>query len=711
MSEVWRTAAEWAADGLPGLPTTPQGLNKLATRLAWERRRSEGREKAWFYLTSALPAAARAEFEARARRAAAATALAETASAERRQIATAAPASLTARQRAVMEARAAILLEVDRRVMAEGLSVTVAVKSFAADAVAGRLPADLAALAVLANDRSGGSVRIGERILFQWRAAKASGGVVALAPWPTREKDPLPTWFRDFLRFYATPQKRTVAHALDMWRRAAPEANLPTYRQVQVALGKLGAVDRARGRLGPQALKSLQAYKARDTADLLPTSVYVADGKTFDAEVAHPIHGQPFRPELTTIIDAHTRRIVGWSAALDESASAVIDALRSACCEAGIPALFYSDRGPGYRNAAMDAPLTGFLGRLDITKMLARAYNSQAKGVVERLNQVWSTLARELPTYISRDMDREAKTAVHKRTRRDIALVGTSALLCPWGEFLAAAGDAVARYNARPHTSLPRIPDPDTGKWRHQTPDEAWAAACGRGFEPLTVTAEEADDLFRPWVVRKARRCLVEWLGNEYFAAALEPFHGRDVIVGYDIRDASRVWIREIDLVDGERQPGRLIAVAAFGGNRTRYVPLTAERDAIERRAKGRLRRLGKKIAVVEQELRPAAFLEAAVEPVMPAIDVTPAVLAEPVPIVARDPNARPIFADDVAWARWIAVRPEAATDGDRALARELLAQPTMRSLLAMSGLDLPALSAIARAGASGDRPSDAAAA
>lgn len=706
-AEPWRTAREWIAEALPGLPGTERALQIRAKKEGWTSRARRARGGGQEFPLSALPAEARAEFSARARRAVAATALAETATAERHQIATAAPASLTARQRAVMEARAAILIEIDRRVMAEGLSVTAAVKTLAADAAEGRLSPDLATIAQQANDRAGGDRSIGERTLFNWRSAKAAGGVTALAPKPTREKDPLPAWFRDFLRFYATPQKRTAAHALDMWRRSAPDGALPSYRQVQVALGKLGAVDRNRGRLGPQALKSLQAYKARDTADLLPTSVYVADGKTFDAEVAHPIHGQPFRPELTTIIDAHTRRIVGWSAALDESASAVIDALRSACCEAGIPALFYSDRGPGYRNAAMDAPLTGFLGRLDITKMLARAYNSQAKGVVERLNHLWSTLARELPTYISRDMDREAKTAVHRRSRRDLALVGTSALLCPWPEFLAAAGDAVARYNARPHTSLPRIPDPDTGKWRHQTPDEAWAAACGRGFEPLTVTEAEADDLFRPWVVRKARRCLVEWLGNEYFAEALEPFHGREVIVGYDIRDASRVWLREIDLVDGERQPGRLIAVAAFGGHRTRYVPLTAERDAIERRAKGRLRRLGRKIAVVEQELRPTALLDLGSEPVMPAIDMAPAVLTEPVPVIARDPNARPIFADDVGWARWIAARPDAATDSDRALARELLAQPTMRGLLSMSGVDLPALSAIARS----VRPSGAAAA
>jgi len=697
-AEIWRTAREWAAETLPGLPSTERAIQIRARREAWPSRERQGRGGGREYPLSALPVAARKAFDVRSRRQLAAGALVERAEADRRQIATAAATALTGRQRGAMEARAAILIEVERRVAVDGMTVTASVRSLAADSVAGQLPADLAAAAVRANDRSDGSGVLSERSLYRWRSAKGDGGVTALAPQPTRTAEAPAPWLRDFLRFYATPQKRTVAHALDMWRRSAPAADLPTYRQVQIALGKLGAVDRARGRLGPQALKSLQAYKSRDTSDLLPTSVYVADGKTFDGEVAHPIHGQPFRPEITTIIDAHTRRIVGWSAALDESASAVTDALRAACCAAGIPALFYTDRGSGYRNAAMDAPLTGLLGRLDITPMRALPYNSQAKGLVERVNQMWSTLAREVPTYISRDMDREAKTAVHKRTRRDLALVGASALLPAWADFLAAAEDAIARYNERPHTGLPRIRDPETGKPRHASPDEMWAAARSAGFEPLTVSAEEADDLFRPWEVRKARRCIVEWLGNEYFAVELEPFHGREVIVGYDLKDAGRVWVREIDLVDGERQPGRLIAVAAWGGHRTRYVPVSAEQAAMERRNRGRLKRLEKKLDVVRQELRPAALIDGRTSPPVAPIVATerpaPAPASRP---AAIRPDGRPRFDDDVSWARWIIDHPDAATASDRALAAEIATQPTMQRLLAIEGVDVTALRAIAR--------------
>lgn len=679
------------------------GLSKRMAEIrakaeSWPYRIAAGTGSPRVYRVDDLPADVRSRLAAQAL-------IAQQQTDTTHQIAAVAPAALTARQRAVMEARAAILLEVDRRVLAEGLTLTAAIRAVVAESRSGALPAHLLELAAAANDRSGGSPMLAERSLFRWRTAKDEGGsVTALAPKPTSTQTPLPTWFGDFLRHYARPQKPTITRALVNWGLAAPGADLPSYKQVRRALDKLGSLDRMRGREGAQALKAQQAYTARDTSDLLPTSVYLADGKTFDAEVLHPIHGQPFRPEITTIIDAHSRKIVGFSAALDESAMAVADALRAACCGAGIPAIFYTDRGPGYVNDAMDAPLTGFLGRLGITPMRALPYNSQAKGIVERVNHEWSHLARDFGSYISRDMDREAKQAVHVQSRRELVRIGTTRLLPSWDEFVRACLEAICRYNARSHTGLPRASDPETGKWRHMSPNEAWSAACKKGFEPLTVTAEEADDLFRPWVVRRTRRALVEWLGNAYFAPELEAHHGEDVIVGYDVQDAARVWVRAIDLVDGERQPGRLLAVAEFGGHRTRYVPLSAEQAAMERRNAGRLRRLQNKVDVVEQELRPAARLEGEVLQPMPIlVSPTAEVQAEPNPIrapAAPEPGARPVFRDDTSFAAWVAANPQAATASDLAVVRELISSQSMREALRMSGVDLEALRALARAAA-----------
>ncbi|MDR6952646.1 putative transposase [Ancylobacter sp. 3268] len=684
---------------------TDLGIADIAAALNVEKRSAERRAKEgnWpyrevrvkggrkrLYSRDTLPPEVRSRIDAQA---IVSTKTAETT----RQIATINTTTLTARQRQVMEARAALLLEIDRRAAFGGLSITAAVRSLVDDSAAGRLDATLSAAVAVANDRSGGEPRVKERILFQWRSARTAGGIAALAPIPTKTAQDLPKWFGEFLPYYARPQKPTIARALTSWSKDTPGAELPSYQQVRRALDKLGVIDRMRGREGAQALKARQAYTARDASDLLPTSVYLADGKTFDAEIAHPIHGQPFRPELTTIVDAHTRRIVGFSAALDESAVAVTDALRVACVHSGIPAIFYTDRGPGYVNDAMDAPMTGLLGRLGITPMRALPYNSQAKGIVERLNHEWSHLARDFATYISRDMDREAKKAAHHATRRELAVSGTSRLLPSWEDFLVACRAAIDAYNDRPHRGLPRTVDPVTGGRRHMSPAEAWEAAFARGFEAILVTPGESEDLFRPWVIRRARRALIEWLGNSYFAPELEAVEGEDVIVAYDIHDAARVWVRSINVdANGDRQPGPLLAVAAFEGHKTRYVPLSAEQAALEKRAAARRRRLQGHMDIVDQELRPTLLLEGPAPidhldlPYPLSIDDE----RDMVPVRVEAPSsARPIFQDDVQFARWLLTNPGSATEQDIAFVRsELLGSTAAREELRLAGIDLDAL-------------------
>ena len=44
-------------------------------------------------------------------------------------------------------------------------------------------------------------------------------------------------------------------------------------------------------------------------------------------------------------------------------------------------------------------------------------------------------------------------------------------------------------------------------------------------------------------------------------------------IDGLDIRDASKVWCYEINILDGEEARGKPICVAVFEGNKERYIP------------------------------------------------------------------------------------------------------------------------------------------
>lgn len=588
------------------------------------------------------------------------------------------PRDLKQWQRACMEARLALLAEVDR-LAAAGLGRMRAREKVADAAQRGELAPGLQRLVAVANQRGGksGSRSLTAASLRRWEAALAEGGQTALAPLPGTPARVLPPeWFVAFMGHWATPAKRSVPACIETLKRARPELQVPPLRTVQRELSKLGAIARNRGRMGPRQLKALQAFVRRSTDDLWPGAVFTADGHSFDARIAHPIHGRPFRPEMTTVADVYTRRICGWSVALSESTWAVLDALRHAVTTSSNPLIWYVDRGSGYNNERMDDALTGFLARLTIRKENSLPYNSQARGLIERLHQsCWVPAAKQLPTYLGAAMDPEARKAVDKRLARDMAATGSSPLLPSWSDFLRAAEAVVAEYNARPHSGLPRILDPETGQRRHQSPDEAWQAAIAAGWQPEPVTGELAEDLFRPQERRKVARGEVSIFGNRYFLEGLDAWHGEEVLVGYDIHDADRVWVRTLDQ--------QLIGVAAFEGNSVAYFPRSVLEQAQEARTKGRLQRLDAHRAEIEAELGPA-LIEARAETPLTPIQLADAEAAlarietkhpHPGPLPQGEGEGgevvgignRPVFRDDLSFVRWCLEQPDAIEAGDLA--------------------------------------------
>ncbi|MGR3760923.1 Mu transposase C-terminal domain-containing protein [Roseobacteraceae bacterium NS-SX3] len=649
---------------IASIPQTKRNINALAKREGWKdlgpgkARKRTGRGGGWEYHVSCLPAEAQREYERRAGAAArAGDASRELQKAKAGQLISA--QSLDARRRQVMEARMAVLLEIDRRAAVNGTRLCRTIQELLGEARAGLCDARMAELLAKASDRPRSPVP-SERTIHRWRKAyyqtAAEGGghtALSLVPETRRVKqdfDVLYPWFPEFLRHYAIPAKVSMAHALENYSGTLDNpADAPSYDQVRRAMKALQGTDNHllahKGREGHLAIKARLMFKRRTLEGMEPTVIYSADGKTFDAEIAHPLHGRPFKPEITTVIDIVTRKIVGWSVDLAENTLTVTDALRHACVSHGVPAIFYTDRGPGYKNATVE----GLCARLSITLTHSLPYNSQARGAIERVNgSVWNKAAKEFVTYLGADMDREAAQRVHKRTRRDLKEFGTSALLPSFEEFLAVVEARVAAYNDASHESL-RVRDPITGRVRRGSPNEAWAEFASNGFDHFPVSDAEADDLFRPYVKRRCRRGEVEWIRNQYMHPALEPFHGQDVLVGYDIHDASKVWVRELDQVAGETQPGRLICVADFWHNKERYVPVTFEQHAREQRVKGQLRRLGAKQERAEADLRAPMLLDNAPEvPLAPAgspqseLAERSAPVVELAPVAAQAPRRDP---------------------------------------------------------------------
>lgn len=592
-------------------------------------------------------------------------------------------AKLKGWQRKVMEARLSLVRRVQLHALGNGGSLTRAVQAVIADAKAGKLPPELQRALVQASAKKHQEIP-SERTLYRWVKGAMSGtDAAAIAPRVQVKADACPAWAAKFLKLYQRPTKPSIWDAWEALKTVVTD-NPPSYQQCKRLLGRMGTVEKHRGRMGSRELKTLRGYVARDVSDLWPGDIYIGDGHTFDAEVAHPDHGRPFRPEITTILDVYTRKAVGWSAGLSESTWSVMDALRNAVETNGVPAIWYTDRGSGFEADAHTNPITGFLARLGITRERALPYASQSRGVIERAHQtIWVSAARQLPTYMGDDMDKQARDKAFKQTRKDLKEKGTSKLLLPWRDFLVFVQSAIDDYNSRPHSSLPRITEPATGQTRHQTPNEAWALATHEGFQPVMLSPPELRDLFRPHKRVKVSRCVVTLWNNHYYHDDLEPYHGEFVLVGYDIHDAGQVWVRDLE--------ERLVCVAKWDGNKKAYFPKSAVEQAREKREAGRLKRLEAKADEIRAEGHPGNVIElrpltederqtarqelqklealqapAAADDTHIYIRSESEVLeGDSPPELAPDNDGRPIFRSDIEYWRWIQDNPALATPDD----------------------------------------------
>jgi putative transposase len=502
----------------------------------------------------------------------------------------------------------------------------------------------------------------------------------------------MPAWAPALMALWGRPSKPSLRQIVEdeLAARLPEHVRMPSYRQALRFIASLDAVTRNRGRLGPKALKSLRGYVKRSFAELEPLDVVTADGHTAKFRVGHPVHGRPFKPELTSIVDIKTRKAIGWWASLKEHGLGVVEALGHAIETHGLPRIFYTDNGPGYKARVMTDREVGFFARHGITPRNSLPYNSQARGASERSHKsLWIRPARLLPAYAGRDMDREAQKKLERRVKADLAAKGGSELLMTWPGFLAWAERAVDDYNARPHRGLPRVLDPVTGKLRHQSPNEAWLAALDTGWQPERLAEGERELEHMPRVARLCSRCIIRWLGNEYYAAALDPYHGKQLQVAYDIHDGRRVWVAEMS--------GRFICMAEADGHARPYFPQSAVVSAAEAqaaaRARNRLRTVRAHEAEIEAELGPRLIEASAEEPLSPeqlAAAERQLAAMQPAAEATRTWNGRPFFATDGAYVAWIKAHPDELTGDDVEWLAERMRSWEFRMLHDLEGVELP---------------------
>jgi len=596
------TAKELA--GLPGIPKTESAVIRLAAREAWPHQKRAGRGGGKEYPVAALPAETR---EHLTRKAIANVPAVHQQAPVPAPCASIQPAVTTSQlkqwQRDIMDARVAIMRLIEKAAPLVG--VNKAINTIVKASINGELEEYAAA-----NARKGqGRTLSYDGIMKWWRKWKAaSGDAMSLVPKDT-ENYLEPAWAQSFMACWSKPQKPCLTEVLEAYEKLIPAGiPLPNYGQARRYLEKMGMIDREKGRKTGNELKSIKVFRRRDTSEMFPGDAYTADGHCFDGEVAHPFHGRPFRPEVTPVLDVATKKGVGWSVDLAESGLAVLDALRGACETYGVPAIFYTDNGSGFKNQMMTAAGTGILHRLGITPEYSRPRNPQAHGISERGHQtILIKAAKQLCTYIGHQMDGDAKQLVYKATRKAIKQGEQSALLIEWDDFVGHINAAIEKYNNTPHRGLPAIRDAISKKRTHMTPNQAWALGLEKMQRELPrdewlVPANELPDLYHPALERTVIRgeiqfgTLTNGLPKRYYSHDLEQWHGQRVQVAYCPSDARKVWVRDL-----EHQ--RLLAVATLAGNSDHYFAPSKLEEARIKRGQGRLKRLENQAEEIRLEM------------------------------------------------------------------------------------------------------------
>ena len=356
------------------------------------------------------------------------------------------------------------------------------------------------------------------------------------------------------------------------------------------------------------------------------------DGHSFKAYTAHPTTGAHFHPEVCGVICLTTKAIVGWSAGLAESWRTVADAFRHACTVndkkpwGGVIAILEADRGAGNMAKVNSDEFFGIFSRVGTTFVPPeRGGNPQGHGGVERSNQsVWIRAAKDLPTYTGKDMDRVVRKKIYTRLERDLKKVQregrlglvekTSELLLSWKEFLDFLEHWVIDYNNTPHRALDKITAPPPGEpdgkpvRRHMTPFEAYARAVADGWKPVVYEDDMLGHLMMPHERIKVAREKFTLFGNSYHAYELCQRHGEEMIAAYDIHDASKVWVLDLE--------ERLVCMAKWNGSKRDAQPVSKVQKAITDRQARRVKNKERDLELIRAEANPP--IEVAVQRELP---------------------------------------------------------------------------------------------
>jgi putative transposase len=425
----------------------------------------------------------------------------------------------------------------------------------------------------------------------------------------TERKDD-PPWAEYFRVCWHKPGRPSEPQAVkNMLKLLPPEIAAPSYWQVRRWNQKRPLIEREQGRRTGGEMRALKPYWERETRDLRPLEVCLCDGHSFKATIKSWQNGRPIHPEICYVVDVASRAVLGWSIGLAESAETVMTAVLRAAMHGpenpfgGVPNILYTDMGAGNMAKVNTHEVYGFFAKLGITHETGIPGNAQGRGLIERLNKtLWIRAAREMPSCTHAMFDRLAARNFHLAAERDYAQKGDTELLLNLKQFMQYIAEKVMEYNNAPHTSLPKVTDPETGRRRHMSPYEylAWHATNGWKFEEHQMPLELLDSVSIPSEPRIARRGRIQIRGNRYCCKELAYAEGEAVYVTEEDAEGMRLRVHD--------ETGTLIGTAVFEGHKSQYFPQTRRDEAAKNRLENREKLLLEKLEDVRSEYQRTAI-------------------------------------------------------------------------------------------------------
>lgn len=570
----------------------------------------------------------------------------------------------TERTRAIRDARQAVRTAVLRLQEQAGCSLKRAVVTFLTQAQAGRLEASVAsAVLSMARDGRGRKSAVpaagfpSERSLYRWLAAED------LTPKkPQRDMQAKP-WMWVAAELFARPQKPTLR-----WVHEQLAANWNTAWGEPISYDtlarffreKYSKLDAMKGRHHGSRLRSHQRYQHRTADGLEPFMEVHADGWTTHFTAPHPVTGEFVTYEVWHFHDLATRYVTPPAIGQSESSEVILKGLENCIRFGGVPAVWQTDSTGSVKNRNVEFdPISSLSTRAGVSIVHPQEVgNSQANGICENYNTYLDREARELATYQGAGMDALIHKRVKKLTekmvkaaragnlserdllKRQAQAQGKGIVFGSFEEATAWINGKVHKSNNTPHSSLPKIKEPASGRMVHMTPQQALDAAREAGWQPVAMDEASLIDLFRPHVRKTVTRETVSpFNGQRYYHPQLGDFNGEEVMVAIDTMDGSRVWVKDLQ--------GRLLCEATFL-EASGYRSLSYYEYALERRANAQIRRKVQQIEQIEERMAVPA-LEMQPGQVLPfSVASHPALqaMAEVVPSTTATTHAQTAKAD-----------------------------------------------------------------